>query len=94
MKIYKEENLSSFEFWSGAKSNAEKLTIAEFDQIESILEDSFSEGMSETQINDLFWFDFETIAEWINKSVCEDCGELFQYVCDCKEEEEDEEEEI
>lgn len=65
MKLYKEESISNFEFWSGAKDKAEYLTQEEFNTIESILEDSYPEGMSETQLNDLFWFEEDTIAEWL-----------------------------
>ena len=64
MKVYKEMNLRDFEFWSGAKSNAETLTDEQLDMVESILEDAFPDGMDETQINDIFWFDFDTIREW------------------------------
>ena len=63
MKVYKEMNLRDFEFWSGAKSNAETLTDEQLDMVESILEDAFPDGMDETQINDIFWFDFDTIRE-------------------------------
>ena len=65
MKVYKEMNLRDFEFWSGAKSNAETLTDEQLDMVESILEDAFPDGMDETQINDIFWFDFDTIHEWL-----------------------------
>ena len=65
MKVYKEMNLHDFEFWSGAKSNAETLTDEQLDMVESILEDAFPDGMDETQINDIFWFDFDTIREWL-----------------------------
>lgn len=65
MKVYSEINLRDFEFWSGAKSNAETLTDEQLDMVESILEDSFPDGMDETQINDIFWFDFDTIREWL-----------------------------
>lgn len=65
MKIYKEESLRNFEFWSGAKDNANELTIVQLDEVESILEDLYPEGMDETQINDLFWFDFDTIKKWL-----------------------------
>jgi len=89
MKIYSEMSLSNFEFWSGAKVNAEKLTLKEMDQIENILEDLYSEGMSETEINDLFWFDFESILEWIGKKECDQCGEIYEgHFCECEEEEE------
>ena len=65
MKVYKEMNLRDFKFWSGAKSNAETLTDEQLDMVESILEDAFPDGMDVTQINDIFWFDFDTIREWL-----------------------------
>jgi hypothetical protein len=65
MKLYKEESISNFEFWSGAKDTAKYLTEEEFNTIESMLEDLYPEGMSETQLNDLFWFEDDTIAEWL-----------------------------
>lgn len=91
MKIYKEESLSGFEFWSGAKDRAEKLTDKEFDQIEATLEELNPDGMDETELNDLFWFDFETVLEWIGKEECPDCGEIFESgeICECQEEEEE-----
>lgn len=91
MKIYKEESLSNFEFWGGAKDSAEKLTDQELDQIESTLEKIYPEGMSETELNDLFWFDFETVLEWIGKEECPDCGGIFEAgeTCECQEEEEE-----
>ena len=65
MKIYSEKNLRNFEFWSGAKENANELTESQFNEVENILEDMHPNGMDETQINDLFWFDFDTIKEWL-----------------------------
>ena len=65
MKIYREESLSGFEFWSGAKDFAEKLTDTEFDQIEDNLTGLYPDGMDETQINDLFWFEPGTVCEWL-----------------------------
>ena len=65
MKIYKEESLTNFEFWSGARDTAKYLTYQELDTIESILEDIYPEGVDETTINDIFWFEEDTIAEWL-----------------------------
>ncbi len=65
MKLYKEESISSFEFWSGAKDTAKYLTDDELSTIESILEELFPDGMSETDLNDFFWFEDDTIAEWL-----------------------------
>jgi hypothetical protein len=68
MKITNETRLSDFAFWSGAKSNAEELNLSQFNEIESILEDLYPEGMSGTCVNDLFWFEFDTIKEWLGIS--------------------------
>lgn len=65
MKIFKEESLINFKFWSGAEDTVKYLTEDEINTIESILEDSNPDGMSETEINDFFWFESDTIAEWL-----------------------------
>lgn len=75
MKIYRDENLSNFEFWSGAISNAEEFTLEELDRIGDELEalDCEGNGYDETQINDLMWFEPEYLAsliglEWDSKT--------------------------
>lgn len=65
MRITTEQSLSNFNFWSGAKDNAIELTTSQLDEVESILEDLYPDGINETELNDLFWFDFETIKEWL-----------------------------
>ena len=63
MTIIKEERLENFEFWSGACNLSEKLTSKEFDIIEETLEEFYPDGMEETQVNDFFWFEGDTIAQ-------------------------------
>ena len=65
MKIWKETPLSEFEFWAGAKDRVKYLTEEELDRIEQILEDLSPTGLSETEVNDLFWFEQDIIAEWL-----------------------------
>ena len=65
MTICKEESLRDFEFWSGAADTVKYLTIDDLDTIENILEDIYPDGLNATQLNDLFWFDDDTIAEWL-----------------------------
>ena len=67
MKIYREESLSNFEFWSGAVANAEEFTLEELDRIGEELEvlDCEGDGYDETQINDLMWFEPEYLASLI-----------------------------
>ena len=65
MKLYSEASLSSFNFWSGAKDNAAELTDEQLNDIESQLEDIYPDGMDETALNDFFWFEFDTVKEWL-----------------------------
>ena len=69
MKIYKDESLSNFEWWSGAVATADRIWEEQgsegFDQLEAILEDLYPDGIDETDLNDLLWFDAETVYEWL-----------------------------
>ena len=89
MKTFTETNLTAFEFWSGAKDNAAKLTSEQLDEVDAILSDAYPEGMDETSLNDLFWFDFETVLGWLGLEECDRWGELFEPgdVCECGDDE-------
>lgn len=66
MKYYVEESLSNFQFWSGGKDRAELLTSEQLDTVEQIMEETEpADGWSDTAINDFFWFEFDTICEWL-----------------------------
>ena len=67
MKIYRDESLSNFEFWSGAVANAEEFTLEELEAMDN------GDGYDETQINDLMWCELEYLAsliglEWDSKT--------------------------
>ena len=84
MKIYTEQSLADFKFWSGAETTAQRIWEEQgsegFDQLEAILEDLYPDGIDETDLNDLLWFDADTVYEWLG-------------IDDEEEEEEDEEDE-
>ena len=64
MKITREMNLRNFEAWSGAKNTLNKLIeLDKCEELEAVLEDLYPEGMTETQLNDVLWFDNEWIYE-------------------------------
>lgn len=63
MKIYEEKSLKDFEFWSGARDTVKYLTDDELDTLESILEDMYPDGIDDGELNDLFWFEDDWIAE-------------------------------
>lgn len=90
MKVYTEISLNDFEFWSGAKDTVKYLTSDEIDTIEGMLEEINPDGMDETEINDFFWFDDDTIAEWLGY---EDFEQIMKREEEDDENKEDEEEE-
>ena len=65
MKIIVEKSLWDFEFWAGAKQTAKYLTSEELEEIEEHLEDLYPDGINETELNDLFWFEDDWIAEML-----------------------------
>ena len=63
MKIYTETSLSNFEFWSGAEDIANELTEEQFNIIEAQLEMDYPDGMSDEDVNDIFRFEEDYIAQ-------------------------------
>lgn len=64
MKYTVEESLRNFKFWSGGKDRADNCTADELDRIEEFIEEiEPADGWTDTAINDMFWFDFDTIAQ-------------------------------
>lgn len=66
MLIHTETTLRNFQFWGGGADTANCLTYEQLDIIEEILSDIYVVGITETQLNDLFWFNEDIIAEWLN----------------------------
>lgn len=83
MRVYSEMSLTSFQFWAGAKDNAQRLTYDELEQIGYMLEDIYSEGIEDTTINDLFWFDFGCVVDWLGYKYDEENDEIIR---DCEDE--------
>lgn len=65
MRLYSEYDLRMFDFWSGAADRVKTLTYSDWDIIEPELEVMYPEGMSTTELNDLFWFEFDMIAQML-----------------------------
>ena len=66
MTITYELDLERFEAWSGAKETLERVQReGRCGELENILEELYPEGMTETQLNDLLWFDSESVYEWL-----------------------------
>ena len=66
MKITSEMSLKNFKAWSGAKDTLNKLIeLDKCDELEFILDDLYPDGLTDTQLNDILWFD----DEWIYKTL-------------------------
>ena len=66
MTITYELDLNSFEAWSGAKETLERIQReGKCAELENILEELYPDGMTETELNDLLWFDSESVYEWL-----------------------------
>ena len=65
MKYYVETSLENFEAWSGGRDTLEVLIDKGLcDTVEACLEEVLGEDISDTAINDVLWFERDTIAEW------------------------------
>ena len=64
MKLHTETNLLSFDAWSGAKETKETIVQNnKADDFDSLIEELYPDGLSETDLNDLLWFDDAFIFE-------------------------------
>ena len=66
MTITYELDLNRFEAWSGAKDTLERIQReGKCAELENVLEELYPDGMTETELNDLLWFDSESVYEWL-----------------------------
>ena len=72
MKIYTEISLNNFNTWAGANSTKDELTWKELDILEEALNELYPEGLDETTLNDILWFETDWIAEILGYSDWED----------------------
>ena len=64
MKITSEMSLKNFKAWSGAKDTLNKLIeLDKCEDLEFILDDLYPNGLTDTQLNDILWFEDEWIFE-------------------------------
>ena len=67
MKLYSEMTLERFEAWSGGKETQEViLENRKGKEFDCLLEELYPCGVSETQLNDILWFEREWIYSLLN----------------------------
>lgn len=65
MKIWYDDSIRNFKFWSGARDTVDDLFDSDFDILEPILEEYFDGEVEDVELNDFFWFERDKIAEWL-----------------------------
>ena len=66
MTITYDLDLNSFQAWSGAKDTLDRIQReGKCEELENVLEELYPDGMTETELNDLLWFDSESVYEWL-----------------------------
>lgn len=66
MKIYSETSLQDFNAWSGAELTKQTIIDANKEnEFEELIEELYPEGIDETQLNDILWFE----SEWLFESL-------------------------
>ena len=69
MRISYELDLNRFEAWSGAVDTLDKIKDLDLiDELEMLLEEVFPNGATETELNDMFWFESDYIFECLGVS--------------------------
>lgn len=71
MKLYK-EGIINYQPWSGAVDRWQEIVDAgKVDELENLLDELYPDGMSETQLNDIIWFE----EDWYKPLLGMECDE-------------------
>lgn len=80
--LYKEMSIFDFEPWSGAVNTYERLKReGKLDELDSLLPDMFSkDDVEETELNDLLWFEPDTVYELVGLPTESEIREDIEYI--------------
>lgn len=66
MTIVHELNVWDYEPWSGAVETYERICQeGKLDALDALLDELFHNHMTDTELNDLLWFDSDSVYEWL-----------------------------
>lgn len=66
MRIYKEQRASDYKAWSGAVETLERIKYLGLeDSFNNLIEELYPDGIDETQLNDILWFEEDWIFEML-----------------------------
>ena len=64
MKVINEIGLEEFEAWCGAVTTKREIIKAgKAEEFENLIEETYPEGLTSTELNDILWFDYDWIFE-------------------------------
>lgn len=64
MKTYNDLSIRDFEAWSGAIETRQRIIDEnKEDEFDDIIDELYPDGLTETQLNDILWFDEDWIFE-------------------------------
>lgn len=88
--LYKEMSIYDFEPWSGAVNTYRRLEReGKLDELDSLLPDMFSkDDVEETELNDLLWFEPDTVYELVGLPTESEIREDIEYINERIEDEE------
>jgi hypothetical protein len=88
--LYKEMSIFDFEPWSGAVNTYERLKREDkLDELDSLLPDMFGkDAVEETELNDLLWFEPDTVYELVGLPTESEIREDIEYINERIEDEE------
>ncbi len=72
MIITQDINLNDFEFWGPASNNVEALTADQLDELTDLMADEYPDGLTATQLNDIFAYSFEDILAMLDLEYFQD----------------------
>lgn len=66
MKIISEISISDFESWSGAKDTQRRIIEEDKEnEFDNLIEELYPDGLTDTQLNNILWFE----SEWVFESL-------------------------
>lgn len=81
MKVYQEIGIRDFDAWQGAIATKELIIKHnKEDEFDALIEELYPDGIDETQLNDILWFDDEWVFESLNITEEEENEEEFDEV--------------
>ena len=73
MKVITETSLERFDAWSGAVDTKNLIiSLGLEEEFEMLIDELYEEGLTDTQLNDLLWFESDWILENLGVEVEED----------------------